>query len=117
MSKGCFLKFIIILTIVVASGLYIVQTKFDEWILQPGKGLIKEAFNDNWKEEFAFVKPGVQKDSLKFLIENYIDSLRSTDISEEDIDYIRKSVEAALVDSLINDKELEKLQNLLRVKK
>ncbi|MFO7447434.1 MAG: hypothetical protein R6W90_13775 [Ignavibacteriaceae bacterium] len=117
MSKGCFVKFIIILTIVVAAGLYIVQTKFDDWVISPGKKLVKIAFNESWDEKLDFVRPSPQKDSLRVMIEAYIDNIDPDSIQDEKIDMITNAVETVASDSIIDEHDLQTLNNLLRVNK
>jgi hypothetical protein len=114
MKKGCFIKFIIFLTIFVAAIIYIVQTKLDDWVLKPGKGVIKQVFNESWKEEMAYVKASPEKDSLYALISHFIDNLNTESFSEKKIDNFSKLVELSTADSVIDKTELKNLKNLLR---
>lgn len=114
MKKGCFVKFIIFLTIFVAAVIYIVQTKLDDWVLQPGKGVIKEVFNESWQKDMAYVKASAEKDSLYLMINNIIDSLDIKNLSEKKLDNFSKLVEISTSDSIIDKSELKNLQNLLR---
>ena len=53
MKKGCILKFIIIFTIILAVSLYIVQNKFEEIFLDPGKKPLFSALEEIWENNLA----------------------------------------------------------------
>jgi uncharacterized protein YpmS len=114
MKKGCFIKFIIFLTIFVAALIYIIQTKLDDWILTPGKGLIREAFNESWEKDMAHVKTSAEKDSLYNMINDYIDSFSTRDMAENGMDDFENLVKISASDSIIDKTELKNLRNLLR---
>jgi hypothetical protein len=115
MKKGCFIKFIVFLTIFVAAAIYIVQTKLDDWVLKPGKGIIKEVFNNSWEKDMVHVKPSAEKDSLKILITKYIDDISSADISDDKMEKIKNTIIISAADSIIDKNELKNLRNLFRV--
>ncbi len=115
MRKGCFVKIIVILTILTAAVLYIVQTKFNDWFLTPGKNFIKSVLNENIDEKLNFVSAGPGKDSLRIILNNFIDSINSVDqISEEQLNRIKYFIEDAAADSMIESEELHDLKVLLK---
>ena len=68
MKKGCFLKTVIIITIIIASILYIFQHKFDEIFVGTGKKFVLSVFEDKWTTELKYIQENPEKDSLKSLI-------------------------------------------------
>ena len=114
MKKGCFLKFIIIFTIVLAAGLYLIQNKFEELFFQPGKELILSAIENKWDVAFMYVKESVKKDSLKTLLNYYVSVVKSTEqLADYNIEKITGFLESTFKDSLITDEELSRISNLI----
>lgn len=111
MKKGCFVQSIIVLTIITAAILYIVNHKFNEYILNPGKGMIVKHIS----EELDYVKDSPEKDSLRVLIKDYVENLKSIkNLSNGPIDKFVDSLKIALQDSAIDKKEYKNLSKLLR---
>lgn len=118
MKKGCFLQAVIIGTIIIAAAVYVIQNKFDEWFLKPGKNILITEIEKNWDSDLKYVHNSVQKDSLKALIKFYVDNVKSFDISStEVIDADEKSLfkelNLAIEDSVISDDEISLLTLLL----
>ena len=115
MKKGCFLKFIIIFTIVLAAGLYLIQNKFEELFFQPGKELILSAIENKWDVAFMYVKESVKKDSLKTLLNYYVSGVKSSEqLADYNIEKITDFLESTFKDSLITDEELSRISNLIK---
>ena len=115
MKKGCFLKFIIIFTIVLASILYLVQNKFDELFLEPGKELVLSVIEENWNSELGYVNDSPEKDSLKTLLQFYISGIESTDfLSDERAEAVINYLEKTFKDSLIDYEELSHINKLIK---
>ncbi len=115
MKKGCFLKFIIIFTIVLAAILYLVQNKLDELFLEPGKEFVFSAIEDSWNTELGYVKDTIEKDSLKSLLRFYISGIKSTEYLSDDrtgalINYLEQTFE----DSLVDVEELSHINKLIK---
>ena len=72
MKKGCFLKIIIILTILIAAILYVVENHFDDFIRKPGEKIIKDLVFKDVNREMEYVKNSPEKDSLKVMINSFI---------------------------------------------
>ena len=117
MKKGCFLKSIFILTILVAAILYIIQNHLDD-IVKPGKKIIKDLVMSDIEDDFAYVKSGSEKDSLKNILENYLtEKIENADkISDKDIDWLIDSVKFVVRDSIITREDLNKIKNLIEQK-
>lgn len=113
MKKGCFLKLIIILTIVVAAILYLIQNKFDEYFLEPGKELALSIIENSWDEDLKYVKESVEKDSLKSLMKFYITELKSSAHIAKKSDALIKYISATLEDSIIDMNELNSVRQLI----
>ncbi len=114
MKPGCFLKSIIVLTIIVATILYIIQHK-SELFFVPGKKIIAGAFTENWDKQFDFVKDTPEKSELKRTIKAYIDSLKLNDIPDDDaIDRIASLVKAAASDSIFSADEIKEISKKLK---
>ncbi len=115
MKKGCFLKFIIIFTIVLASILYLVQNKFDELFLEPGKELVLSVIEENWNSELGYVNDSPEKDSLKTLLQFYISGIESTEfLSDERAEAVINYLEQTFKDSLIDYEELSHINKLIK---
>jgi hypothetical protein len=115
LKKGCFLKFIIIFTIVLASILYLVQNKFDELFLEPGKELVLSVIEKNWNSELAYVIDSPEKDSLKTLLRFYISGIQSTEyLSDERTEAVINYLEQTFKDSLIDYEELSHINKLIK---
>ncbi len=111
MKKGCFIKSVVILTIITACILYIVNHKLNQVILNPGKGLIISEIN----RDLEHVRPSPEKDSLKIMIKNYINGLNSVDkLSEKSFSDFFDSIKIAVQDSLIDKNEFNSLSRILK---
>ncbi|HSP86714.1 MAG TPA: hypothetical protein VLN45_01160 [Ignavibacteriaceae bacterium] len=118
MKRGCFLKVIIILTILVAAVLYIFQYHLDDWIINPAKEFFSEMFVSGADEKLTFISESPEKDSLRTLLKEYLkDKFTSTkELSNKDIDWLIDSVKAVVKDSLITEEDLNKIKNLIEQK-
>ena len=113
MKKGCFVKSIIFLTVLTAVLLYLINYKFNDMIINPGKNFVINRMT----KEMEFVKASPEKDSLKELISNYVKSIKSIDkLSENKIDNFTDSLKIALRDSVINQSEYKHLYKILNQK-
>ncbi|MCW9095059.1 MAG: hypothetical protein OQJ74_04365, partial [Ignavibacteriaceae bacterium] len=114
MKKGCFLNAVIIGTILIAAAVYIIENKFDEWFLKPGKELVLNEIINNWDNEFKYIHASPQKDSLKNLLVYYVDNIKSLDevvhINEKSF---ANEFESVIEDSLITNNEISKLTTLV----
>ena len=114
MKKGCFLKLVFIITILVASVLYIVQNKFDEIFLNPGKKLITELIEENWETELSYITDTEEKDSLKSLLHFYVEGIKTVnEISEDKHEELFELLENTFTDSLISKEELLKISKIV----
>ncbi len=117
MKKGCFIKLIIVLTILTAATLYFIQNHFDRLILLPGKKFLKNTLIENWETNLKNVYDTPEKDSLKLLVTdffeqiNFIDSLDDKMIEQFAVEFSR-----AISDSLITNDEYNKLKKIITVK-
>jgi len=115
MKKGCFLNAVIISAILIAAAVYIVENKFDEWFLKPGKELVLNEIIKNWDNEFKYVYASPQKDSLKNLLVYYVDNIKSLDeVVDKDEKSFVNEFESAIKDSLISKDEISKLTFLVK---
>jgi hypothetical protein len=114
LKKGCFLKFIIIFTIILGISVYLVQNKFEEIFINPGKELLLNALEQGWEENLNYLKESPAKDSLKSLLENYISKMKLTkDISSEQTKEIIDHLETTFKDSLVDTEELTRVRELI----
>lgn len=114
MKPGCFLKSIIILTILVAAILYIIQHK-SELFFEPGKKILVNAFLDDWESNFNYVKNTPEKSELKNTLKNFIDSLSIEEIPDDsEINRIAGMVKSAAADSIISRRELLEISEKLK---
>ncbi len=118
MKKGCFVKTIVILTIVVAAVLYIVENKLDDFVIKPGKKFLAPLIEKELNKKTNSLKYSPEKDSTVALIQNYFKNVKIKDIpSEGKIDSIKDSIEKMFKDSLISKEEFKSLKKLLNTEK
>ena len=118
MKKGCFIKAIIILTIIVASITYILQNKFNDFIFKPGKKIILPLFVNEFKSKLNSVKESPQKDSLYVLIKNYIEDAKNMhDLSDENLKPLVVRFGNIIADSVVTTSELNSIRDYLNSKK
>ncbi|HKI78684.1 MAG TPA: hypothetical protein VKA26_09105 [Ignavibacteriaceae bacterium] len=117
MKKGCFLKVIAILTILVAAITYIIQNKFNEYLLGPSKKIIVPLFIENLSKNIKFVKESSQKDSLLTLVKNYANDVKDLEeLSDDSIkDFIQK-IQSISVDSVITNEELDNIKKFIKIR-
>ncbi|QQS37977.1 MAG: hypothetical protein IPM56_08585 [Ignavibacteriales bacterium] len=107
MKKGCFIKSIIILTILTAAVVYIIKYKFDDFILKPGKQLLAGALVDEWTEKIDFVKNSPEKDSLKNMVTGILSSVKKEDlVTDESLKSVMAYVSEIVKDSIVETSEL-----------
>ncbi|MCW8809865.1 MAG: hypothetical protein OQJ93_01395 [Ignavibacteriaceae bacterium] len=115
MKKGCFLNAVIIGTILIAAAVYIIENKFDEWFLKPGKELVLNEIINNWDNEFKYIQASSQKDSLKNLLVYYVDNIKSLDeVVHTNEKSFANEFESVIEDSLITKNEISKLTTLVK---
>ena len=113
MNKSCFVKTIVLLTILTAVALYLINYKLDNFVFNPGKKFLINRIN----HDIDFVKDSPQKDSLKILINNYIMGMTNlNNISGKQINLFADSLRVVLKDSIIDESEYEKLSGILKRK-
>ena len=112
MKKGCFLKSVIVLTIIVASIAYLIQFKSKGLFFEPGKKMLASWFADDFKKNIDFVIQSPQKDSLNLLIKSFIESAEDfKDLSEDPLQDFLRTVDGIISDSVITSNELDNLRN------
>lgn len=114
MKRGCFIKSVVVITILVAVFIYILEYKIDEWVIEPGKKLILSKIVENWESETAYIKESVEKDSLKSLIKNYQEYIKSNkEVVNLDTDILLNQLENIIKDSIVTDIEISQLTTVL----
>ena len=116
MKPGCFLKSLIIGTILLGAIIYIISTKGQEWIINPVKEtLVANAF-ESLPEEFKKIKDSKEKlvivqklDSLINLVKS--DSVSAT-ISFTRLEKFLEQLAAYSQDSVLSRSEMEFLRKL-----
>ena len=115
MKKGCFIKSIIILTIVIAAIIYIIQNKFNDWFLEPGKKMLVKQIAENWKTEASFIKDSSQKDSVGILLTYYFKNIKTIEeVVNLENDLFLTEFENIIDDSIVTENELSKLTQILK---
>jgi hypothetical protein len=115
MKKGCFLNIVIIGTIIIAAAVYIIENKFDEWFLKPGKKIVLKEIVNNWDDEFKYLHASPQKDSLKNLLVYYVDNIKSLDevVYADEKSFVNE-FESVIKDSVITQDATSKLTTLVK---
>ena len=113
MKKSCFVKMIIILTVLTAVVLYVISHKFNEVILNPSKQLLINQVN----RDLNYVKDTPEKDSLQILIKDYITGIKHVDeLSDNSLNTFIDSLQDALRDSTVDSREYKMLYSILKQK-
>lgn len=114
MKKGCFLQAVIVVTVLIAVVVYIIENKFDEWFLKPGKELLLSEIVKNWDNDLKYIYESEQKDSLKNLLTYYVDNIKSLDeLTAMDEKSFVIEFDSVIEDSLISKEEISKLTRLV----
>ena len=114
MKKGCFLQAVIIGTVLIAAAVYIIENKFDEWFLKPGKELLLSEIVKNWDNDLKYIYESEQKDSLKNLLTYYVDNIKSLDeLTALDEKSFINAFDSVIEDSIISSEEISKLTSLV----
>jgi hypothetical protein len=115
LKKGCFLKFIIIFTIVLAAIIYLVQNKFDDLFLNKGKEFVLSVIEENWNTELGYITDSPEKDSLKNLLRFYISGIESAEyLTDERTEDVINYLGQTFKDSLIDNEELSHINKLIK---
>ncbi len=117
-KKGCFLKIIISLTIIVAAILYIVQNHLDDVVINPAKKVISNFIVSGVGNQLNYIKETPEKDSLRVLLKDYLkDKMSKTkSVNTEDLDWLIDSIKVVVTDSLITKDDLNKIKELINLK-
>jgi len=115
MKKGCFIQSVVIVTILIAVIIYIIEYKLNDWLVKPGKELILSELSKNWEKETAYIKESVEKDSLKLLMQYYLENIKTMeDVVNLEQDIFLNEFKDVIKDSLITDNEISNLTLLLK---
>ncbi len=114
MKRSCFVKGVVIGTILLAVIVYIIQYKLEDWVFQPGKKYIVNELVESLDAELLPINESHQKDSLRSLMIYYFDNIKSMEeVVNLDQEKFLKEYESFISDSLISDEEISKLTLLL----
>ena len=118
MKKGCFIKIIIVLTIIIAAILYILQNHLDDVVINPGKKLISDLIVGGIDDELNYIKETPEKDSLRFLLKEYLkDKISKTkEINTSDLNSLIDSIKVIVTDTLITKNDLNRIKELINLK-
>lgn len=114
MKTGCFIKSLIIATIVIASITYIVTNKFDDWV----KKTIQDfAFNialEEFNEEIETIPNSQNKETLIKMVESFVEDVRKVDkINMNNLDKVGKMLNNVISDSDISMDELNEIKSTM----
>ncbi|MEO8399208.1 MAG: hypothetical protein ABI550_05250, partial [Ignavibacteriaceae bacterium] len=115
MKKGCFIKVIIILTIVVAAIVYLIQNKFSDFIFKPGKKIISGMIFNDWENKLKNVKSSSEKDSLKKMFKSFVDKIETPDhLDDPSFEKMIDSFQHSFDDSVISEEELKNISEQIK---
>lgn len=114
MKKGCFIKIIIILTILTAAIVYIIQNHFDELILRPGKKALAEMYISEFNTKASFIAESPEKDSVRNIVRDLVLNQieKEKNLSNESLKSFFDSISHTLKDSIITFSELEEIKKI-----
>lgn len=116
MKKGCFVKSIIILTIITAGAIYLIKTNWKNWVINPGKKIAVNIAMDSVEDDLKFVQQSPARDSLMAELRLYLNKKleKSNEIGNKDFSFVADSLHAAEQDSIITESEYLKIKKMLR---
>ena len=115
MKPGCFLKSIILLTVLVALILYIIQHK-SELFSKPGKKIVTGVLINDMDKQLSRVRNTPEKIELRESLKSYLYSLKIKDIPEDkELGKIFEMLKSVTTDSLISEEELKEISNNLKL--
>lgn len=117
MKRGCFIKTVVIGTILLAVAIYLIKYQFKDFFLEKGKTLVMNEIEDNWDEDLSYVRTSPEKDSLKTLLKEFVLQLKKEEEILEPSEQSKKLMEdvvKSFEDSLISSDELKKITELFR---
>lgn len=117
MKKGCFIKVIVLFTILIAVLVYLFKYKYDDFVLSPVKSFIATNITEDLKSRFEFVENNEAKDSLLNFVNDYILSIKNfEDLKKNRLNDLINSTENIFSDSLITIEEFETFKSLFMEK-
>ena len=115
MKKGCFIKTVILGTVLIATLVYIIENKLDDWVISPGKKFVLNKIVQNWDSELKYVYASPQKDSLKNLLNYYVENIQPLDdVAYKDENNFGEKLNLVLEDSIITKDEITELTLLVK---
>jgi len=117
MKRGCFIRTVVIITILIAAILYILENKFDEYFLEPGKKYFSEKMKSGILEEINVIKQSPEKDSLKTMLNNFLEEIKeskSIEFAFGDDENLFSEFGKISADSIITKNELEDISKILK---
>lgn len=114
MKTGCFIKSLIIATIVIASITYIVTNKFDDWVKKPIQDFAFNIALEEFNEEIETIPNSQNKETLIKMVESFIVDLRKVDnINMNNLDKVGKMLNNVISDSDISMDELNEIKSTM----
>jgi len=115
MRKSCFLKSVVILTILIGGLVYIIQYKIADWFVKPGKEFIVNEAIKNLDDELIYIPDLANKDSLKSLAEYFFKNVKSfKEIVNLEKEIFMEEFQRTIADSIITDNEISNLTSILK---
>lgn len=115
MKKGCFIKTVIILTILIAAISYIIQYKIEDWLDKPGRELVYNETIKDFETELNMIADSTKTDSLKSLLAHFFYNAKSL---EENVNLEKESFiikfKKIIADSSITEQEISILTSILK---
>ncbi len=113
MKKSCFIKFIIIFTILLATVIYLFENKFSDIIIPGTENLVKPILLEELNDKLQALTPSTNKEELKKLLNENADKIINLDALEnKQMENILSAIEIVVEDNIIDDTELNYLKNL-----
>jgi len=117
MKRGCFLKIVVIGTIILAAAIYLIKYQFKDFFVEKGKNFVINEVEDSWHKDLSYVRNTPEKDSLKTLLKDFVWELKDEGEifkPSEQSKKLMENVVNSFEDSLISSDELKKITELFR---
>ncbi|HZW38139.1 MAG TPA: hypothetical protein VFF33_02470 [Ignavibacteriaceae bacterium] len=113
MRKGCFIKMVVVVTIIVAAIVYLVKNNtINLYSLFSSK--IKEEFKQNFDSSYVNILNKGTADSLRTMLNARLDEVKNfNDIQNHDFNEFLTYFKMSSKDSLIDSVEFNNLKNIL----
>lgn len=111
---GCFVKILIVSTIVIAAVVYVFTNKFDEYIKTPVQNFVIEFALGDVKDELKSVADSKAKEELISTIDNFSNDVRGLEsINYDKLQVVAVNLSKIMEDKVISQSEVVEIKSII----